>query len=77
MVEFLNGERNQEMRDIPSGLLTVPLLVFDHHHHHVHDNDDGEDNDYVDDDDDDDGEWSKKSRDASSISIFVKIIQQN
>jgi hypothetical protein len=27
LVEFLNGERNQEMRDIPSGLLTVPLLV--------------------------------------------------
>ena len=28
LVEFLNGQRNQEMRDIPSGLLTVPLLVM-------------------------------------------------
>merc|ERR550532_2571841 len=27
LVEFLNGERNQELRDIASGLLTVPLQV--------------------------------------------------
>ena len=27
LVEFLNGERNQELRDIASGLLTVPLKV--------------------------------------------------
>lgn len=27
LVEFLNGEKNQEMRDIASGLLTVPLKV--------------------------------------------------
>ena len=28
LVEFLNGERNQELRDIASGLLTVPLKVW-------------------------------------------------
>ena len=27
LVEFLNGERYQELRDIASGLLTVPLKV--------------------------------------------------
>ena len=27
LVEFLNGERHQELRDIASGLLTVPLKV--------------------------------------------------
>ena len=27
LVEFINGERNQELRDIASGLLTVPLKV--------------------------------------------------
>ena len=27
LVEFINGEKGQEMRDIASGLLTVPLVV--------------------------------------------------